>query len=234
MDVYIGKWVCIPRKEFPQREGAGGTPGPEEDDIPSPNWIINRRRATKASMKISPNSVSFAIRESTLSRLSSRTLPSPVTRALSSDRFPEMTDISPVNWFASTNRENLVVLAGPANRDVTFQHDEQRHIQLRGFIKNFTGLYRPKPGDGPNAVYLLRTQIGIVPHRTRSLPRACARRLKDFDPQGAGSVNCRDMHANAISHWCLSGSCVACQPYDIQRAPNHAITSLCGLSACSK
>jgi hypothetical protein len=25
----------------------------------------------------------------------------PVTRALSSDRFPEMTDISPVNWFTS-------------------------------------------------------------------------------------------------------------------------------------
>jgi hypothetical protein len=29
-------------------------------------------------------------------------------------------------------------------------------------------LYRSKLGDGPNAVYLLRTQIGIVPHRTRS------------------------------------------------------------------
>jgi hypothetical protein len=51
-------------------------------------------------------------------------------------------------------------------------------------------LYRPELGDGPNAVYLLRTQIGIVPHRTRSLPRVCARRHKDFDPQGgAGSVS---------------------------------------------
>ena len=25
--------MSIPSKEFPQREGAGGTPGPEEDDI---------------------------------------------------------------------------------------------------------------------------------------------------------------------------------------------------------
>jgi len=37
-----------------------------------------------------------------------------------------------------------------------------------GFIKNFTGLYRSKLGDGPNVIYLLRTQIGIVSHRTRS------------------------------------------------------------------
>ena len=52
---------------------------------------------------------------------------------------------------------------------------------MRGFVKNFTDLYRPKLGDGPDAVYLLRTQC----------------------------LQC--MHANATSHWWLSGSCAAYQ-----------------------
>lgn len=59
--------------------------------------------------------------------------------------------------------ENLILLAGPANRYTAFHPNEEGHIGLRGFIENFTSLYRPELGDGPNAVYLFRTQIGRLP-----------------------------------------------------------------------
>ncbi len=70
---------------------------PKRMTFPSPSSIINRRRATKAPMRISPSSVSLVISDSTFSRASSRTAPSFVTRAVRSDRPPEITDISPVN-----------------------------------------------------------------------------------------------------------------------------------------
>jgi hypothetical protein len=79
-----------------------------------------------------------------------------------------------------TNRENLVVLASSANRDVPFQHDEHRQIWVTGFIKNFTVLCRSKLGDGPNAVYLLRTKLGwsrVVP---AAVPRMYAKETYKF------------------------------------------------------
>jgi hypothetical protein len=62
-----------------------------------------------------------------------------------------------------SNGENLILLAGPAYRYTAFHPNEEGHIGLRGFIENFTSLYRPELGDGPNAVYLFRTQIGRLP-----------------------------------------------------------------------
>jgi len=38
------------------------------------------------------------------------------------------------------------------------------------------------------------------------------------------------MDASATFHWFFSGTCIACQQYDIQGAPNRTITSLCGFA----
>ena len=62
-----------------------------------------------------------------------------------------------------SDRENLIVLAGPANRDHAFQRNEEGHIGLRGFIRERYQLVSTVMGR--------RIGCGLfVPHSTGRLP----------------------------------------------------------------
>jgi hypothetical protein len=108
---------------------------------------------------------------------------------------------------------------------------KRRHTGLRWFIVNFTDLYRSKLGDR-NAVYLLRLKLGLSHIVPPPLPPRVREVGQRFLP--AGRKVCEALRHACKCNFSLVLYESARQLHDIQRAPNHAIASLCGLSACSK